>query len=196
MRISRTLYLAPFITLAVFLFSCSRPIPHVLLHGDITNDQASVMAAYTIGRPDLAHELVRIARREGNGKKRGIHARDAWASSVAWRRAVKKGYLDPTCQPNGPGWSTRGSHGLIAAYHVHLVPEVGPCAGPEVLDNPGVSALAAARKARKFATCPQRIRAWVGRGGWSRLSLWRKWRKTVRQCGASWTTLVDLLILR
>jgi hypothetical protein len=192
MRIHRTLSWTLTVTLAwtlawvtfLVMTSCSRVAPQVLFQDNLTNTQASVLAAYTVGRPDLAHELVRITRREANGKRRGVHTRDAWASSLAWRRAVSRGYLDPTCQPNGPGWSTRGAHGLIAAYHLHLVPEVGPCAGPEVMDIPGVSALAAARKARRFPSCEGRVRAWVGAGAWRNLSTADKLRKMRRQCGA------------
>lgn len=81
-----------------------------------------------------------------------IHAGDIAASLPAYGRAVRSGRLAPDrCAAHAargevPGhWSTRGAHGLMAAYQVF---RLGTCLPPEVLDVPLLSALAAGRKAR------------------------------------------------
>jgi hypothetical protein len=96
-------------------------------------------------------ELLRICRRESRCRRVGIHDLDSWASHVAYTRAVGAGWLHPICQPEksrsaAPGssrenrgrWSSRGSHGLMAAYHLRFL--VVPCLPPEF------SAIAAAKK--------------------------------------------------
>ena len=102
-------------------------------------------------------ELLRICRRESRCRRVGIHDLDSWASHVAYTRAERAGWLNHTCQPEktrsaAPGssrdsrgrWSSRGSHGLMAAYHLRFL--VVPCLPPEILDIPFFSAIAAAKK--------------------------------------------------
>ena len=102
-------------------------------------------------------ELLRICRRESRCRRVGIHDLDSWASHVAYTRAVGAGWIDPACQPEkslsaAPGssreergrWSSRGSHGLMAAYHLRFLSV--PCLPPEILDIPFFSAIAAAKK--------------------------------------------------
>ena len=94
--------------------------------------------------------LDRIALRECRGRPCGVHEADAWASDAAYRNAVRAGWLDPDgCvfhRDRTAIWSTRGAHGLFAAYHLRFLPI--PCLPPWVLDIPIVSAFAAAAKAR------------------------------------------------
>jgi hypothetical protein len=110
------------------------------------------------GRRDLGAQLERIAHRESIGKQGresdvdawrrsarvGIHKRDAGSSRRVWRKMVRRGALDPACQPYvDGGWSTRGPWGLMAALHARWLPR---CYQPHWLDVPLVSALVAARK--------------------------------------------------
>ena len=84
----------------------------------------------------------------------GIHADDAHLGQGAWTGVWKRSKVDHACgfypDPSTvdeswwPQASTRGNHGLIAAYHIFLL---GPCVPLEVLDVPFFSAWAAARKA-------------------------------------------------
>ncbi len=126
-------------------------------------------------------ELLRICHRESRCRRVGVHNIDAWASHVAYERAERVGWIDGTCQPEKPlsealrssrdsarRWSSRGSHGLMAAYHLRFL-EV-PCLPPEILDVPIFSAIAAARKLdsicekRKSKRHPREI-SW-GRCSW------------------------------
>ena len=157
-------------------------IASLLERSDTPPDLASHLAAHAVGSPHLSGELRGVAVRE---RASGIHENDSWASERAYRRSVARGWIDPSCQPLGaPGaWSTRGTHGLMAAYHLHLVPELGPCAAPSALDRPEVSALAAARKMREVGgTCWTRIRAWVGESRWDKMRFHRKLAKGKRHC--------------
>lgn len=86
----------------------------------------------------------------------GIHAGDAHLGRSAYTGVWARSKVDHACEfypdPDAvdddwwPQASTRGNHGLIAAYHVHLL---GPCVPLEALDVPFFSAWAAARKAAK-----------------------------------------------
>lgn len=111
------------------------------------------------GRRDLGEQLERISYREsigGRGPREteadawrrsagvGIHVRDAAASRRVWRKMVRRGELEPSCQPYVDGaWATRGPWGLMAALHARWMPA---CFEPHWFDIPLVSALVAARK--------------------------------------------------
>lgn len=113
---------------------------------------AARMAARAFDVPESA--LVRIALRESQGQRVGIHDRDAWASKRACRKARAVGWLDDSVVC-GPGWSTRGAFGLNASYNLKWV---GLDRAPWVLDVPAVSAVAAARRYR--ALCPSERWRW------------------------------------
>jgi hypothetical protein len=123
-------------------------------------------AAIITGQPELADELVAISYRESRHQLVGVHLADARWSSYAYRRAVKVGWIDPSCpfhQP-GPGWATRGILGLFASYSLRYL----GCVPRQLLDVPFVSALAAALKARDLCkrrgACDHesRRRFWAG----------------------------------
>lgn len=86
----------------------------------------------------------------------GVHAGDAHLGAGAWRGVWRRSRIDRTCafypDPStvDEAWfreaSTRGNHGLIAAYHVSLL---GDCVPLDALDLPFFSAWAAAEKARR-----------------------------------------------
>jgi len=155
------------------------------------------------------------ARASSRCKPIGAHEIDSWAGARSYRAAVDKGWLRPsTCEAHeAPGsraaaarWSTRGSYGGIAAFMLHRVEDVvGECAAPEVLDHPGVAALAAARFAvscdtffDKACTCEDRTKLWMGPGVWAQRSYERRRRALERQCGPqpplpAWQVLADAL---
>ena len=95
--------------------------------------------------------LERICQRESKCKSHpiistniGIHVRDAASSRRVWRKMVKRGALDPDCQPYEDGaWATRGPWGLMAALHARWMP---PCYQPEEFDSALVSARVAVGK--------------------------------------------------
>ena len=127
----------------------------------------------------MMRELSRICHRESRCRRVGVHNIDAWASHVAYKRAERVGWVHPTCQPEkraseaptrprdlAPRWSSRGSHGLMAAYHLHLFKV--PCLPPEILDIPIFSAMAAALKLKKMCfkkNIHPREKSW-GRCNW------------------------------
>lgn len=186
--------------LLALLFALSGCAKSMLLHAEnIDPERASFLAARIVGRPELGPELARIAKREGHwlpkhGSK--VHRRDSWASKRVWSKAVKRGWLNPSCQPyGGGGWSTRGSHGLMVAYHLRLVPELGPCPQASAFDRPGVSALAAARKAASVdGDCEDRTRAWVGGMRWDAMTRNEQWAKARIQCGRVPPSLASIII--
>ena len=73
----------------------------------------------------------------------GVHERDRWASRIAYAKAVKAGWLDPSCTDPNDEWSTRGAFGLLAAYNARRLPR---CSPPWVFDVPLVSAYVAAQR--------------------------------------------------
>ena len=161
----------------------------------ISARDASYMAAEYINRPDLGDELARVAVREGRYAD-GPHPKDAWASPHVYRQAVARGWVDPECYWEGHedwNWSTRGKHGLMAAFSLRFLPE-WTCPLPSVLDHPGPSALAAARRADQCRTnpwwsrrlqpckCEDRAANWVGVGRWKVIPNWKRWRSVKRQC--------------
>lgn len=182
-------------------------VARLLAMDDVSPREASFMAARAVGRPDLGPELARIATREGKwvqGKPSQVHRGDSWASRTVYDRAVRKGWVDEHCQPYEPGaWSTRGAHGLMAAYNLHRVPELGLCPEPSELDRPAVSALAAARKAVSVGgTCEDRHRAWVGAQRWDSWPVWKRWHRAWRHCDGpppsmvrAWMVLVSVFAL-
>jgi hypothetical protein len=138
---------------------------------------SSAVAAVVIGEPTLAPELLGICRRESHCRWVGAHKLDAWAGPTMYRNAVRVGWLDPQCTfhrgTDPMRYSTRGAHGLSAAYSLRFV---GGCLPPEALDVPFVSALAAARRAheqcKKHRACTRegRRRYWVGAGRYDKLT--------------------------
>ena len=95
--------------------------------------------------------LERICQRESLCKTHpvisatvGVHVRDAASSRRVWRKMVRRGALDPSCQPYEDGaWSTRGPWGLMAALHARWMPR---CYQPAEFDQPLVSARVAVQK--------------------------------------------------
>lgn len=106
--------------------------------------QAAYIAAWEIGRLDIAPALVAICDRESDCKNIGAHEIDAHLSGHGWRSQTRMGHLNKECQPYvRGGWATRGAFGLSAASHWEYLPE---CYSPDVLDSPLVSARVSAEK--------------------------------------------------
>ena len=129
---------------------------------------SSLLAAILVGEPALAQELVAICRRESHCSVIGAHRNDAWAGPVMRRKALRVGWLDAECSHHGGDprrFSTRGPHGLSAAYSLRFL---GQCVPPEALDVPILSAIAAARRlqyqCRSHGACSaaERRRYWAG----------------------------------
>lgn len=129
---------------------------------------SSVLAASLVGEPELGRELVSICRRESHCKLVGAHEGDQWAGRRMYANATRVGWLDPQCEfhrGEPSRFSTRGVHGLSAAYSLRFL---GMCLPPEALDVPFFSAIAAARRAksqcRNHGACTPdaRHRMWVG----------------------------------
>lgn len=134
---------------------------------------SSWMAAGLVGEPSLGTELVAICRRESRCRPIGAHPRDASSGPLMHRKATIVGWLDPDClwhHGDGYRFSTRGAHGLSAAYSLRFLG--GWCLPPEALDVPLLSAIAAARRARaqceNHGACSRaaRHRFWVGARKW------------------------------
>lgn len=93
----------------------------------------------------------------------GVHDRDAHLGASAWRGVWQRHRVDHACafypdpESVDAAWfvnaSTRGNHGLIAAYHVMLL---GPCVPLDALDVPFFSAWAAAEKASRVCRAHRR----------------------------------------
>ncbi len=106
--------------------------------------QSAAIAANALKAPSVAPALVKICHRESRCRPVKIHSIDRAHSERVYRKAVKVGWLDPKCQPPKKGaYSTRGSFGLMFAYHAHFI---APCIPPEYFDVPIISAFAAAMK--------------------------------------------------
>jgi len=161
---------------------------------------AIALAAAEVGRPDLEPELLRICKREswcGRYGEVGKHEIDGWAGQRSWERAVDRGWLSPEdCPEHQLGadptdWSTRGLFGTIAAFALHrLEPHLGECLSPELLDQPGPAALAAAELAASCdhfrgrpCTCEDRTAMWAGIGVWRGYGFARRVKGLERQCG-------------
>lgn len=131
---------------------------------------SSVLAANLVGQPELARELVWICRRESHCQLTGVHRNDQWAGPRMFTNAMRVGWLDSQCRFHRglpQRFSTRGVHGLSAAYSLRFL---GGCLPPEVLDVPIMSAVAAAKRARsqcrrhRACTVAARHRLWIGAG--------------------------------
>lgn len=129
---------------------------------------SSWMAAVVLGEPSLGPELVATCRRESHCRLVGAHEQDASTGALMRRKALAVGWLDPQCDwhgGDGRRFSTRGVHGMSAAYTLRFV---GKCLPPEALDVPFVSSLAAARRmqaqCRDHGACTRaaRHRLWMG----------------------------------
>jgi len=129
---------------------------------------SSVLAAGLVGRPELSDELLAICRRESHCRIVGMHTADRWAGQRMRANALRVGWLDSQCvfhHGAGVRFSTRGVHGLSAAYSLRFL---GDCVPPEALDVPLLSAIAAARRAvsqcahHGACTSTARHRMWIG----------------------------------
>lgn len=129
---------------------------------------STVLAAGLVGRPELSDELLAICRRESHCRLVGVHPADQWAGPRMRANALRVGWLDRRCafHRGAPEeFSTRGVHGLSAAYSLRFL---GECVPPEALDVPLLSAIAAARRAlsqcRRHGACTseERHRMWAG----------------------------------
>jgi hypothetical protein len=142
-------------------------IAAMMLH--LSQPEAATRFAAQVFAPGLESELVAICKRESKCKRAiSIHRGDAMHHGRVWRRAVARGWLQPWCQDSREGWSTRGSHGLMAGYHMRYLGV--PCLPAAALDVPLLSAIAAARKAARLCTAKGACDAeslrdyWHGRG--------------------------------
>jgi len=107
-------------------------------------------------------DLRAVCMRESRCKLIGVHSIDSRYSERVYRKAVAAGYLDPRCQQLSDGnWSTRGQHGMMAAYTLH---HSGlKCLPPWVLDVPLFSAvLASLRASGKQCSRVKACRRWRG----------------------------------
>lgn len=167
---------------------------------DVEPRVAIALAVAEVGRPELEPELLRICRREswcGRYGDVGKHEIDGWAGQRSWERAVERGWLSPDqCPEHDLGsdptdWSTRGLFGTIAAFALHrLEPHLGECLSPELLDQAGPAALAAAELAvscdrfhGRPCTCEDRTAMWAGVGSWKHYGFRRRAAALERQCG-------------
>jgi hypothetical protein len=134
-------------------------------------------------RPEIPRGfLVETCLVESGCRAIGVHDVDRHLGASAWRGVWARGrvdrscpyYLDPATAPASwlEGASTRGAHGLMAAYHVGLL---GPCVPLEALDVPFFSAWAAAEKASRLCADlrarGRRCTAERLRCGWARAPL-------------------------
>jgi hypothetical protein len=116
-------------------------------------------------------EVLALMATESRGLRVGVHEghHARVGGAVFWRAAVKVGWLRPDrCERHqqtdgGRGWGICGSHGLAAAYSVHVL---GECVGPEAIDVPLLSAVATIRRLRVLRdryglrTAKARAEAW------------------------------------
>ena len=116
------------------------------LHSVAMSPTRSVEFVSSFSKVKSSRILIKTCMRESRCRPVARHKIDEHLSKVVWKNAVKRGYLDPQCQPYHGGWSTRGSFGLMAAYHLKYLPFSGKCLPAEVFDIPLVSAYASMRK--------------------------------------------------
>jgi hypothetical protein len=108
--------------------------------------------------------LAHVCARESRCTPVGIHSGDAHHGKTVYANAVRAGWLDRGCifhHGSPERFSTRGTAGLMAGYHLRFLPG---CLPPEVLDLPLVSAYVAHRKAESEA-CSRHPRCVSWRGG-------------------------------
>ena len=134
----------------------------------------TVVGAALAGEPQLSKELTRICRRESHCRLVGAHVRDVWAGPVMAKKAKARGWLQAECfwhRGDATRFSTRGIHGMSAAYSLRFV---DTCLPPEALDIPLVSAYIAAKRSRfmceRHGACnrKERHRRWVGAAKYDR----------------------------
>lgn len=126
-------------------------------------EPAAWIAAAAHGRIDLAPRAVEICQRESECTAIGIHRRDRGRSPEVWRMAVRAGRVDPWCQDQDDGWSTRGAFGAMAGFYLYRLGV--PCLPPWVIEFPIIGGLLAidmlegAEQARPRSP----LRRWAGR---------------------------------
>ncbi|MEM6994393.1 MAG: hypothetical protein AAF721_28015 [Myxococcota bacterium] len=135
---------------------------------------ATLVGSLVAGEPQLAKELLSICRRESHCRPVGAHVKDMPAGPTMHRKAMARDWLADDCiwhRGDPYRFSTRGVHGISAAYSLRFV---GRCLPPEALDIPIVSAYAAAKRSRfmcdRHGACDrqQRHRRWVGTAKYDR----------------------------
>lgn len=132
---------------------------------------SSEVGARIAGHPEYAREVRHICRRESWGCRRvGVHVGHVQRvdARVFLRRAERLGLVDvAACEAHRGGtvdrWGPRGPHGNVGAYGIEYIQ---PCAAPELLDWPAVSAMVVARRLERLrvrygrATPEARAHAW------------------------------------
>lgn len=160
-------------------------------------EAAAYQEAHARNMPELIEPLIRICRRESVGKGAGrckplrAHTGDAGASRHVYDRAVAVGWISSRCQPYADRqWSTRGSWGLMAAYHVRFL---FPCAPFWMLDVPAFGAKVAATKLIRICSKPRWKRHKADRGWegsnceWKRRACARALAEKRSTHGCRWT---------
>lgn len=144
--------------------------------------------------PNLRQELRRVCRRESACNwmsETRHHEGDAAGGRLRWRKAVKRGLLDPDSCPehqlgNPARWTSYGPFGVASAWTVHYL---GECVGPSALDDPYVAAEAAVQwigtlcRRHRACTCSERVKWWAGPGIWAERFHFQKLAAIERQCG-------------
>ena len=122
--------------------------------------------------PGFERELTSISRRESRHQAVGVHKIDQWASELAWRRAMRVGWLDERCAyhvKDHGGWAARGNFGLFAAYSLRYLDVL--CVPAPIMDHPFIGATISIRKmkhvCKKYKACTEQERRWI----WSGLSV-------------------------
>lgn len=133
--------------------------------------ESAEVGAQLAGRPEYAREIDSICRRESWGCRRvGVHVGHVQRvdARVFLRRAERRGLVDvAACEAHSGGdvgrWGPRGPHGNVGAYGIEFIQ---PCAAPELLDWPAVSAMVVARRLERLrvrygrSTPAARAHAW------------------------------------
>lgn len=123
------------------------------------------------GLPEYEREIHRICRSESWGCRRiGVHVGHVPrpGGEVFHRKGVRRGIIDPERCPAHAGddlarWGIRGPHGNAPIYALEYVQ---PCAAPELLDWPAISAMVTARRLERLRarhgrrTVAERSHAW------------------------------------
>lgn len=130
----------------------------------VSSNVSAELMAHVVGVDPRV--LKHITWQETRGVALGVHVGDAHLTHRVWRQANRVGWLEPWCQGDGLGWSSRGAWGLMAAYHVRFL---GRCAPAWVFDVPLVSAYVAAKKIREHCAKPPARRH-------SRTARWMRFR--------------------
>lgn len=116
-----------------------------------------------------------------------------WSRSAADRMLARLAELEAGEHPP-EAFSTRGGFGQMQGRHLHIL---GECVGPEAADDPRNAARIAAvtiagcrrwegepgARYRRYCTCTERTRKWVGGGRWDQRSFLRNLKSVSTQCG-------------